>query len=166
LKNKEEGNKQSSSFVVGVVEGKSEASDIVLAVTVSDGPFNDKWVLDTACTFHMSLKRDWCTTYESVNGDLVLMGSDIAYKIVGIGTIRIRMHDGIVRTLTNVRPMPDLKKNLISLGTLESLGYKYSGESGVIRVCKGSLVVMKGNHFDGLSSGQCSYMFGCYVFFK
>jgi len=49
---------------------------------------------------------------------------------------------------------------------LESLGYKYSGESGVIRVCKGSLVVMKGNHFDGLSSGQCSYMFGCYVFFK
>lgn len=69
----------------------------------------------------MSLKRDWCTTFESVNGDLVLMGSDIAYKIVGIGTIRIRMHDGIVRTLTNVRHMPDLKKKLISLGTLESL---------------------------------------------
>jgi hypothetical protein len=123
LKNKEEGNKLSSSFVAGIVEGKSEASDIVLAVTVSDGPFNDKWVLDTACTFHMSLKRDWCTTYESVNGGSVLMGNDVACKIVGIGTIRIRMYDGIMKTLTNVRHMPDLKKNIISLGTLESLGY-------------------------------------------
>jgi hypothetical protein len=56
------------------------------------------------------------------------MGNDVAWKIVGIGTIKIRMHDGIVRTLTNVRHMLDLKKNLISLGTLDSLGYKYSDE--------------------------------------
>jgi hypothetical protein len=44
------------------------------------------------------------------------MGNNIACKIVGICTIKIRMHDGIV-----------LKKNLISLGTLDSLGYKYFG---------------------------------------
>jgi hypothetical protein len=30
------------------------------------------------------------------------MGNNVACKIVGIGTIRIRMHDGIVRALTNV----------------------------------------------------------------
>jgi hypothetical protein len=50
----------------------------------------------------MSPKRDWFTTYESVNGGSVLMGNDVIYKIVGIGTIRMKMHDGIVRTLTNV----------------------------------------------------------------
>jgi len=33
---------------------------------------------------------------------------------------------------------------------LNSLEYKYSGEGGVIRVSKGSLVVMKGNKVDGL----------------
>jgi hypothetical protein len=42
------------------------------------------------------------------------------------------------------------EENLISLVTLDSLGYKYSGEGGVIRVSKGSLVVMKGNKVDGL----------------
>jgi hypothetical protein len=42
------------------------------------------------------------TTYESVNGGSVLMRNDVACKIVGMGTIRIRMHDGIVRTLKNV----------------------------------------------------------------
>jgi hypothetical protein len=30
------------------------------------------------------------------------MGNDVAYKIIGMGTIRIRMHNGIVRTLKNV----------------------------------------------------------------
>jgi hypothetical protein len=35
-------------------------------------------------------------------------------------------------TLTNVQHISDLKKNLISLGTLDSLRYKYSSESRVI----------------------------------
>jgi hypothetical protein len=56
------------------------------------------------------------------------MRNNVACKIVGISTIKIKMHDGIVRTLTNVRNIPDLKKNLISLDTLDSLGYKYFGE--------------------------------------
>lgn len=53
------------------------------------------------------------------------------------------MHDGIVRTLRNVRCVPELKKNLISLGTLESFGCKYTGEGGVLEVSRGGLVVMK-----------------------
>jgi hypothetical protein len=119
VENKEEGN---SSFVAGVVEGNSEVSGFVLAVTDSDSHFSDQWVLDTACTFHMSPKRDWFTTYELVDDGSVLMGNDVACKIVGMGTIRIRMHDGIMRTLKNVRHILELKKNLISLCTLDSLG--------------------------------------------
>ncbi|KAG8472763.1 hypothetical protein CXB51_034680 [Gossypium anomalum] len=37
-----------------------------------------------------------------------------------------------------------LKRNLISLSTLDSKGYKYTAESGVLKISKGSLVVMKG----------------------
>ncbi|GKF22988.1 retrovirus-related pol polyprotein from transposon TNT 1-94, partial [Tanacetum coccineum] len=53
------------------------------------------------------------------------------------------MHDGVVRTLTDVRHVPDLKKNLISLGVFDSKGFKYTSENGVLRVSKGALVVMK-----------------------
>jgi hypothetical protein len=84
------------------------------------------------------------------------MGNDVACKIVNIGTIRIRMHDGIVRTLKNVRHIPDLKKNLIFLGILDSLGYKYPDEGRVIRVSKGSLVMMQCNKVDGLYFLQSS----------
>ncbi|OIT05309.1 hypothetical protein A4A49_65337, partial [Nicotiana attenuata] len=53
------------------------------------------------------------------------------------------MHDGVVRALTDVRHVPDLKKNLISLGTVESLGCKYAGEGGVLKVSHGALMIMK-----------------------
>ncbi|KAJ9547247.1 hypothetical protein OSB04_019790 [Centaurea solstitialis] len=70
--------------------------------------------------------------------------------VVGIGSMSIKMHDGMVRTLTDVRHVPDMKKNLISLGALDKKGFKYSGGGGVIRVTKGALVVMKGVMKDTL----------------
>ncbi|GJX75491.1 transposable element [Tanacetum coccineum] len=101
------------------------------------------WIMDSACSFHMSPNRDWFVTYEEFDGGNVFMGNDSPCKVVGIGTIQIRMHDGVVRTLTDVRHVPDLKKNLISLGVFDSKGFKYTSENGVLRVSKGALVVMK-----------------------
>ena len=40
------------------------------------------------------------------------MRNDATCKVVLIGTIRINLHDGIVRTLTNVRHIPELKKKI------------------------------------------------------
>ncbi|KAK3021368.1 hypothetical protein RJ639_046001 [Escallonia herrerae] len=63
---------------------------------------------------------------------------------MGIGTIKIEMFDGIVRTLGDVRYIPDFKKNLISLGTLDSIDCSISIKGGVIKVTKGAMVIMKG----------------------
>ena len=62
------------------------------------------------------------------------MGSDVVCKTVDIGNICMRMFDGQVRTLTNVRHVPNLKKNLLSLGALEARGYKFSDADGEIKV--------------------------------
>ncbi|KAF3671364.1 putative amidase-like isoform 1 [Capsicum annuum] len=70
------------------------------------------------------------------------LGNSVACQIIE-KCVRIKMHDGIVRTLRNVRCVPKLKKNLISLGTLESHGCKYTCEGGVLEVSRGGLVVMK-----------------------
>lgn len=67
----------------------------------------------------MCPNHDWFGTYESCNRGNVLMGNDAPCKIIGIGTIKIKMADGVVRTLGCVRNVPTLKKNLMSLGTLE-----------------------------------------------
>ena len=91
----------------------------------------------------MCLHRNWFITYQSIDGGNVLLGNNMPCKTVGIRSIKIRTHDGIVRTLNNVHHIPELKKNLISLGTLDSNGFKFSVEGGVLRVSKGSFVVMK-----------------------
>jgi len=81
-------------------------------------------------------------------------------KTISIGSIKIRMHDGIIRMLSNVRHVSDLKKNLISLGTLKSNGYKFLAEGRVLRVSKNSLVVMKGKKVNTLYILQGSTMTG------
>ena len=85
-------------------------------------------------------------TYKSTNSGCVYLGDDRCCNIVGIGDVRIRMYYGIVRTLCDVRHIPELKKNLISLGTLHKNGFipKADEDRETIRIVKGALIVMKG----------------------
>ncbi|KAF5451064.1 hypothetical protein F2P56_031363, partial [Juglans regia] len=98
LKNREDGT--SSSNAVSVADDRSNDLDLVLAISDSNSRFSDKWVMDSACTFHMCPKKDWFINYESVNGGSVLLGNDMACRIAGIGSVRIKMFDGIGSTVT------------------------------------------------------------------
>ncbi|KAG8498772.1 hypothetical protein CXB51_005218 [Gossypium anomalum] len=135
----------------GKSKGRSKSSNRedysdgeLLVASVNDSKVSEEWILDSGCTFHMSPNRDWFTTYETVSEGVVLMGNNASCKIAGVGTIKVKMFDGVVRTLSDVRYVPELKRNLISLSTLDSKGYRYTAESGVLKISKGSLVVMKG----------------------
>lgn len=55
----------------------------------------------------------------------------------------MEIHDGVERIIKEVRFVPEFKRNLISLGTLESSGCTFNSENGAMKVSKGSLVVMK-----------------------
>ena len=93
----------------------------------------------------MTPNRDWFSTYELVHKGAVLMGNNASCKATGIRTIRIKIFDGVVRALGDVRHVPDLKMNLISLSTPDAKGNKYTGEGGVLKISKRTLVVMKGH---------------------
>lgn len=53
------------------------------------------------------------------------------------------MHDGFYKVLQQVRYVPYLKRNLISLYNLESNGHSFKSENGTMRVLKRSVVIMK-----------------------
>jgi hypothetical protein len=74
----------------------------------------------------------------------VWMGDNTPCEVIGIGPVKIRTHDGVTHTLTDVRHVPTMFRNLISLSTLDNIGYKYFTLGGVLKVSKGSFVVMKG----------------------
>jgi len=71
------------------------------------------------------------------------MGDDHPCNIKGISTILIKIFDGLVQELKEVRYVPQLKNNLISVGAFEALGLKISGRDGVLKMLRGSMVVLK-----------------------
>ena len=103
----------------------------------------NEWILDNCCTYHMSPNRNWFIDYEPVNEGSVIMGNDHKCHIVGICKIVIKNFDGTLTTLDKVRHIPDLKRNLISLGTLDDEGCEYKTGRGTMRITKGCLLVMK-----------------------
>ncbi|KAG8498213.1 hypothetical protein CXB51_006868 [Gossypium anomalum] len=122
----------------GIQLENSDEADVVedytdgelLVASINDSKVSEEWILDSDCTYHMSPNQDWFTTYETVSEGVVLMGNNASCKIASVRTIKVKMFDGVVRTLSDVRHVPELKRNLISLNTLDSKGYRYTAESG------------------------------------
>ena len=112
--------------------------------------YQEEWKLDSGASHHMCSHRNWFISYQYVDEGVVFMGNSIPCKTVGVDSIRIMKFDGIVRELTDVIYVPDLKSNLISLGVLDSCGYKYTSQGGALTLLKGSLVVMKATKVDNL----------------
>ncbi|KAG8478618.1 hypothetical protein CXB51_028426 [Gossypium anomalum] len=118
--------------------------DFLLVSTSNNSKLTSEWILDSGCSFHMCPNREWFSTYSSVEGGVMRMGNDSSSKVVGIGTVKIKMHDGTIRTLSDVRYVPDLRKNLISLSILDLKGCRINIESSGIKVSRGALVLLKG----------------------
>ena len=71
-------------------------------------------------------------------------------SVAGIDTMAINMFNGMIRTPREVRRVLDLKRNLISLRTLDELGYNFKEENGKLTISKSSMVVMKDQKRNGL----------------
>ena len=99
------------------------------------------WIMDSGCSFHMFPNKGWFLDLEECNGS-VLLGNNNTCAIRGIGSIKLRMYDGLVRILSNVRFIPEVERNLISLGTVERKGFLFISEKGEMKVCKGDQVKM------------------------
>ncbi|KAK2976787.1 hypothetical protein RJ640_027623 [Escallonia rubra] len=157
---KKNGKKHVNNANVAEEDDKSSNGDLYLVssveqqegnlLSVRDNNFSTEWFLDSACSFHMCPHKEWFDCLTPCDGGTVLMGNDAVCKVMGIGTIKIKMFDGIVRTLGDVRYIPDLKKNLISLGTLDSIDCSISIKCGVMKVNKGAMVIMKGQKIGNL----------------
>ncbi|KAG8474279.1 hypothetical protein CXB51_033804 [Gossypium anomalum] len=86
----------------------------LLVASVNDSKVSEEWILDSGCTFHISPNRDWFTTYETVSEGVVLMGNNTSCKIVGVGTIKVKMFDGVVRTLSDTTKLYVLQGSTVT----------------------------------------------------
>ena len=148
--------KDKSISYLCVIERRGDFSDYefcLIGHQTIDG--FDEWILDMSCTYHMYPLKEWFFNFEEVDSGTIYMGSGDVTYITGISSIQLRNHDGSTRVLIDVRYVPNLKKNLISLRPLESKGLVVIIRDRVLKVISGALLVMKamrGNnlyYYDG-----------------
>ncbi|PWA44734.1 hypothetical protein CTI12_AA523970 [Artemisia annua] len=125
-----------------VTKCDDEESDLSLA-TSSTKNASDVWLLDSACSHHITPHREWFSNFEE-HEEVVYTADETPLTTHGIGSVRLQNEDGTIVTLKGVRYSPKLKKNLISVGTLESKGFEVRAKDGVMKIISGVLVVMKG----------------------
>lgn len=80
-------------------------------------------ILDSRCFFRMHPHKNWFLSYKNCEEGRVLLGNDKTLKVVGIGSIKLQLTDGAVRILQEVRYVPELRRNLISLDILDCNGF-------------------------------------------
>ena len=57
---------------------------------------NAEWILDSGATYHVCPNRAYFSSFEKLDGCYTVMGDDHPCNIEGMGTVRIKMDDGIV----------------------------------------------------------------------
>ncbi|GJW83639.1 zinc finger, CCHC-type containing protein [Tanacetum coccineum] len=67
-------------------------------------------------------------------GNILLGGDGREFLVRGAGKVQVHMRDGSSFVLDNVRYIPELRRNLISLGTLEKEGFTVKMQTGKIKV--------------------------------
>ena len=59
----------------------------------------DTLIMDTGATWHMTLRRDLCCTYEPVSKGSVFMGDDHILEIGDVEVVKIKIFDSSIHTI-------------------------------------------------------------------
>jgi hypothetical protein len=108
-----------------------------------DSPI-ESWVLDSGASFHTTPIREILENYVAGDFKKVYLADGTTLDIVGIGDVRIRVHNDSVWKLKKVRHVPELKKNLISVGQLDDEGHAITFHGGKWKISIGARVVASG----------------------
>lgn len=70
--------------------------------------------------------------------------------MVSVGSVLVKLSNGVIKTLENVRHVPDLQRNLIFHSTLYEQGYVCKIRNGIMKISEGALIVTLGIKMHGL----------------
>ncbi|KAK6934398.1 hypothetical protein RJ641_034553 [Dillenia turbinata] len=100
-----------------------------------------EWIVDTGAAYHCVLKRKLFTKYKECDFGIAKMGNNIVSQIVGIGDIVVETSNSCTLTLQDVRHIPDMRMNLLSIYVLDNEGYESQQKNTQRKLLKGTLLV-------------------------
>ena len=107
-------------------------------------------VLDSGSAFHVCPRRDWFYSLREVSDGTVTAVDGEVLPIAGVGDVRFRMWDGVVRTVTGVKYVPGVRRSLVSLGELDTRGCEIRARGGSMELLRNDKVVIRGTKRGGV----------------
>ncbi|WVZ24581.1 hypothetical protein V8G54_003125 [Vigna mungo] len=102
------------------------------------------WIVDTGASFHVTPHEGFFSSYQKGDFGTVKMGNHVTSKIVGIGEVTLTTKIGNKLVLKEVRHVPEMRLNLISVGKLDDAGMNNQFGDGRWKLCRGSMIVARG----------------------
>ncbi|VFQ82530.1 unnamed protein product [Cuscuta campestris] len=126
---------------VNIAEGS--ASDEEVTLTCCEESNVDSWVMDSGASFHATHSGEALQNLVIEDFGKVRLADDRALDVTGMGDIVLKTPVGFW-TLKDVRVVPGLKKNLISVRQLDEQGHEVKFRDGQWKVVKGNLFIARG----------------------
>ncbi|XP_073223560.1 uncharacterized protein [Cicer arietinum] len=116
--------------------------DVFLALT--EEVAKSKWVMDSIAAKHIYQDRTMFDTLKTseVFGHFMLGNGD-KMKVEGIGSMRVKFHNCVMQTFYNVRYIPYVASNIISLADMFSQSYKFVGSKWDCKVYTKRYLVLR-----------------------
>ena len=84
---------------------------------------DDSWILDSGASRHMTSKKDWYSSWKPLQEPInVIVGNNAKCPAEGLGTISFVAATGEEKKLSDVLYVPQIKRNLISIGVITDRG--------------------------------------------
>ena len=100
--------------------------------------------MGSGTSFHTTPYQEIIQNYVVGDFGKVYLADGIALNVVGMGDVWILLPNGFVWLLEKVQHIPDLRRNLISVGQLDNEGHAILFVTGTWKVIKGFRVLARG----------------------
>ena len=105
---------------------------------------SSSWLVDSACTAHITFDRSLFATYEPLDSASVEMGTKASAKVAGRGDVHLKLNvNGRIEPckLTDVLHVPDFAFSLLSVSRMTEVGMNVGFGNGKCIVKRGATVV-------------------------
>ena len=104
-------------------EEEEEEEDHLFVATCFSTKKSDFWMIDSGCTNHMTYERNLFKEFIPMENKKVRIGNGDCIPAKGKGSVSIKTNSG-TKIISDVLYVPDIDKNLFSVGQLIEKGFK------------------------------------------
>eukprot|EP00253_Pinus_taeda_P033040 PITA_33040 len=136
-----------------VVNNKQKEYYLILALpTASPLDTLGNWLIDSGASRHFTGSKEALSNLIEKETNLeIILGDDATYPVKGVGNVTLQLNQGNTIHLQEALYAPNLKKNLVSISTMEDKGFKVAFIDGK----KKDEVFTWFRHFKALIENQC-----------